>query len=197
MFFHSRKKPRNRFHKSVIIHNRIPLVALKPRTCVSVMLGYYYCLWIGFLYSFSEFFPKFMIILCRKSKIGSHIYPPAVCIIWRRNPFYGYVHYILKQFIRLFIVKFGVIFVSPPCFIFIIVGPASAVPLKKVMVWTVFMSVCAFFITGVFIYFFSVHPSVERTAVIKYAVHNNSDFSFMGFIDQFRKKLITCFKVLL
>ena len=87
VFFHPRQKPCDWLHESVIIHNSIPLITLKPFTGISIMLRQNDGIWIRFFYYLTEFLPETMIILITLSKIRCYIKTPSIHIVGRRHPF--------------------------------------------------------------------------------------------------------------
>ena len=87
VLFHPRKEPCYRLHKGVIVHDRIPLIALKPVAGISVMLGKNNRLWIGILDRLAEFLPELMVVLIASPQIRGYIQPPSIHIIRRGYPF--------------------------------------------------------------------------------------------------------------
>ena len=62
VFFHSGQKPRQRFHKRVIIHNAVPFVPLQPFSRIAVMLCQDQSFGICLFYFFAKTLPKHMVI---------------------------------------------------------------------------------------------------------------------------------------
>ena len=97
VFLHSGKEPCHRLHKSIIVHNCIPLVSTQPVSRVAVMFCQNHCLWVGFLYGITEFSPELMVIFRTVSQICRNIQSPAIGIIRWRNPFCSHMKNIIMQ----------------------------------------------------------------------------------------------------
>ena len=104
VFFHACQKPSNRFHKCIIVHNRIPLVSFQPWFWVAIMLCKHDCIWICFFYRIPEHFPELVIVFFRMSQICRYIQPPAIYVIWRRYPFLCNIQNVFDQFWRIFVI---------------------------------------------------------------------------------------------
>lgn len=63
VLFHTSQEPCHRLHKGIIIHDRVPLVSLKPWGRIPIVLRKYQSLRIGFLYGLTEFAPEGMVVL--------------------------------------------------------------------------------------------------------------------------------------
>ncbi len=55
VFLHTGQKPGNRLHKRIVVHHRIPLIALQPRAHISIMLSKNNCLRIVFFTTLRNF----------------------------------------------------------------------------------------------------------------------------------------------
>ena len=87
VFLHPGKKPCERLHKCIVVHHRIPLIALKPFSWISIVLRKDECLRVRLFGNGPEFLPKLVIELIGVSKICRHIKPPAIYVVRRRYPF--------------------------------------------------------------------------------------------------------------
>ena len=61
VLLHPRKEPRQRFHKSIVIHHSVPLVAAQPFHRVAIMLGQHNRFWISLLDGLAEILPEFVV----------------------------------------------------------------------------------------------------------------------------------------
>ena len=88
------------------------------------MLCEYYGIRIGFLNSFAEILPEFMIIFRGVAQIGGNVKTPAVGIIRRADPLLCYTQYVIMKGLGAFVIKLGQCIMSPPPVIGTVVGPA-------------------------------------------------------------------------
>ena len=86
VLLHARQEPGQRFHKGIVVHNRIPLIPLQPALRISVMLCQNDRIGICLLYSFPEILPELMVKFIAVPKICRYIQSPSIYIIRRRNP---------------------------------------------------------------------------------------------------------------
>ena len=172
VLLHTCQEPCHRLHKGIVIHDRIPLFTVEPFPWRTIMLCQHYGIGICLPDSPSEFSPEIMVIFRTVSQIGCHIQTPSVCIIWGWHPFGCNPHYILKEFLGLFIIQFRQGIMPPPSVIAPVIGPCIFIIKLEIIVIRAFPAyMCAFFIAfGIFINPFLVHPFIKGTAVVKYAV---------------------------
>ena len=189
VFLHSCQKPGHRLHKGIVIHHRIPLIALEPVTGIAVMLCQHDSIGIGLLHGFAEILPEVMIELLAVTQICCHIQSPAVCIVRRRYPFFCNPEYIFVKLLGAFIIELGQGIMSPPAVIGTVVGPSVLIPEIKIgAIRTVCTDISPLLLSGsIFINAFSVHPFIEGTAVIEHAVQDHTHSPAMGFLHHFDK----------
>ena len=120
----------------------------------------------------SEIFPEPMVHFRRMSEIRSHVKTPAIRIIRRRYPFLSDVQYIIVEFTRAFVIQLRQCIMSPPAIIRTVIRPLVwVIKMEIITIWTVSGNISPFWITlKVLIDTLSVHPFIERTAVVEYAV---------------------------
>ena len=123
VLFHSGQEIGDRFHKRIVVHDRVPLISQKPGLRFPVLLRQDNCLRIGLLDRLAESSPEFMIKCRRMSQISRHIQPPPVCIKGRRYPFFCNFKDIIAELLAALIVQLRQRVVSPPAFIAAIIGP--------------------------------------------------------------------------
>ena len=63
VLLHTREEPGNRLHKRIIVHHRIPLVALQPAHRIAVVLSQNNCLRIRLLHNAPELLPELVVKL--------------------------------------------------------------------------------------------------------------------------------------
>ena len=104
VFLHTGQEPCKGFHKCIVVHQRIPLISLKPAVCIAVVFSQNQRVWIHFLYCPAELTPELMIILLGKAEIRRHIQTPAIHTVRRLQPFSCYIHNIFFQLWRLLVI---------------------------------------------------------------------------------------------
>ena len=164
VLLHPRQKPGQRLHKRVIIHNRIPLIALfQPVLRIAVMFRQNNCIRIRRLYGLPEIAPESVIILRGVTKISRDVESPSVGIIGRRHPFCRNPHNIFVKLPRSLVIELWQRIVSPPSLIRCIVGPRLTVlKAEKIPVRTVPRNKCARLIIRISrIDLLPVHPFVK------------------------------------
>ena len=95
MLLHTRQEPAHRLHKSIIIHDGIPLISPQPGIRIAVMLRQDHRLRIGLLHGTAEALPEVVIVGLAVSQVCRHIQAPAVTAIRRTHPFPGNGQYLL------------------------------------------------------------------------------------------------------
>ncbi len=198
VLLHSRQEPGHGLHKRIIIHNRVPLIALQPGGCVPVMLRIYHSLRVCFLHVAPEIFPEPMVKLRRQPQIRCHIQTPSVYVIRGRNPLPGNPHNVIVKLLRSLIGKLGECIVSPPAVIKGIVGPlVLIVKFEKTPVWAVRRNVGTFFVVFVtLIKPLAIQPFIKRSAVVKYTVQHYPDPPLVHLFHKTGKKFIAGFQIL-
>ena len=104
MLLHACQEPGQRFHKSIIVHNSIPFISLKPSFRISIMFCQNNCIGICFFYRFPEIFPELMVKFIAVSQICCYIQSPSIYIVRRRNPFLSYMQNIVIKLPGAFII---------------------------------------------------------------------------------------------
>ena len=195
MLLHAGKKPGYRFHKRIIVHDRIPLVTLQPGGRITVMLCQNNCFRICLFHNFTEFSPELVIVLRGLSEVRCHIEPPSVRIIRWGNPFLRNIQNILLQFFRALIIQFRKCIMSPPAIVASVIRPLSVlifIKVKEAMVWTVFRNVRTIFISfPSLINLFLVKPFIKRTTVVEHTVQDHFHAPLMHLFYKRCKKRIT------
>ena len=192
VLLHSGEEPGYRLHKSVVVHNCIPLITKKPALRISVVFRKDHRIGIGFFYRLSELFPEVMVKFIAVAQICCHIQSPSIYIIRRRNPFPAYVKDCLTKFLRSFIIQFRQRIVSPPAIISRIIWPAVLIPeTEERTVRAVRRNISSLFVSFlVFIDPFSVHPFIKRSTVVKYPIQNHFHSSPVDLFHKFPEKLV-------
>ena len=199
VLLHSGEIPGHRLHKGVVIHDGIPLVALKPGGSVPVMLRENHCVRIGLFHIFPEILPELVVKFLGPAQIRSYIQPPAVYIVGRRDPFPGDAHNIVIQLLRSLITELGQRVVPPPAVIIFIIRPVVlVVEFKKLPVRAVCGNIGALFVVAVaFVKPFSVQPFVKGAAVVEHAIQEDAHPSLVNFLHKMNEKFVAGFQVLL
>ena len=199
VFLHTGQEPCHRFHKSIIIHDRIPLISLKPSLRIAIMLGKNECFRICLLDCPAEIFPELMIKLIAVSKIRCHVQSPAICTVRLGNPLPGYIQHILIKLSGALIIKLRKRVVRPPSIVRRVIRPSVLViEMKEGAIRAVCRNIstrCIAFLS--FIDPLTIHPFIKGATVIKYSVQDHLHASLMKLLHQLRKKLITRLQILL
>ena len=199
VFLHSGKEPCQRLHKRVIVHDTVPLVTLEPFNRISVMLCQDQCIRIRLFYLFSETFPKHVVIFIAAPQICSYIQPPPVYIIGRRYPFPSDVHYILLKFRRVLIGQFRKRIMPPPSVVTLIIWPCLitiVMEMEKFPVRAVRAYISPFWIFRLrLINPLPIQPFIERPAMIKYTVQDDTHPTPVHLLHQSGKQFVAGFQI--
>ena len=197
VLLHARQEPGQRFHKGIVVHNRIPLIPLQPALRISVMLCQNDRIGICLLYSFPEILPELMVKFVAVPKICRHIQSPSIYIIRRRNPLLTNLQNLIIQIPGGFIIQLRQSIMSPPSIIGRIVRPAVLViEIKVIPIWTVCRNIRSLWISLlVLIDPLSVHPFVKRSTMVKHTIQDYFHASLMDFLHKLCKQFITCLQI--
>ena len=127
VLLHTGQEPGHRLHKSIIVHDRIPFIALKPAFRVAVVLCKDQRIRICLLDCLAEVLPELMIELIAVSKVRCNIQSPSIYAIRLRHPFARDIQDIVIKFSGSFIIELRKRIVRPPAIIRQVVRPSSLV----------------------------------------------------------------------
>ena len=114
VLFHTGKKPGQRLHKSVVVHDSIPLIAMQPASRIPIVLCQNNRIRVCLFDHLPEFSPEFMVVLLTLSKVCRHVQSPAIHIKRRGDPFCRNVQYVFFQLWRRLIVQLRQGIMPPP-----------------------------------------------------------------------------------
>ena len=197
VFLHSCQKPGHRLHKSVIVHNRIPLITQKPALRISVVFCKDHRIRISLFYRFSELFPEMVVKIIAVSQICSHIQSPSIYVIWWRNPFPANIKDCPAKFLRSFVIQLRQSIMGPPAVIGGIIWPAILIlEAEERTIRAVRRNIGSFFVSFlIFIDPFSVHPFIKRSTVVKYPVQDHFHSSPVDLFHKLPEKLVAGLKI--
>ena len=193
VLLHSGQEPGYRLHKSVIVHNCIPLIAAKPAFRISVVFCKDHCIRIGFFYCPPELFPEVMVKIIAVAQICSYIQSPAVYVIRRRNPFSAHIKDRPAKLLRFFVVQLWQGIMGPPAVVGWIIGPAVLIlEAEERTIRAVRRNIGPLFVAFlIFVDPFPVHPFIKGSAMVKYPIQDHFHSSSVNFLHKLLKKLIT------
>ena len=196
VFFHAGEEPCHGLHEELVVHDRVPLVALQPLPGIHVVFRDDDRLRVGLLDGLAEALPEAVVEFFGIAQVRGHVQAPAVRAVGRGDPFFRDPEYVVTELFGLLIVELGQGAEIPPGVIAVIGGPVVAIefevlheggplggpgPLESVR--------------QLLIDLFGVQPAVEGPAVVEHAVQDDPDPSLMGRPDQPGKEPVACLQV--
>ena len=198
MLFHTGQEPGYRFHEGIIIHDAVPFMAVQPGGGVTVMLRNDQRIGIDGFDTVTEGLPEFMVEFSAVPQVRRNIQAPAVDAIRRRKPFFGDFIHFFTQVGRIFIIQLGQGRIAPPALIHGGSAVAGIVEVEIGAIGAVDALVGTRLETGFSeIYPFMIHPLIEGTAVIEYAVQDNLHSPAVKFLTEGGKERIAFLQVFL